>query len=260
MFVQSIARATRPLASRRLRGVPVIGAFLLLGSIAAAGCAGGPAGGHPAASQAPWAVARYTFPYTLMPGDTVGVSVWNHPEFSGESAVAPDGGIEIRNLTSRPDTLRAQDLTTGRLTTEIAELLGRYVEDPIVKVRMVHYGSRRIYVFGHVANPGVQVLDEFGLTLRDAIVRAGLPTDDAATGRVAVIQGAPGLVAKRLIDLGEILEEGRLDHNVALLPNAVVYVPMSRSAWLMKRVFEPIIKLGAGVFVFFRLGEELGAV
>jgi len=223
------------------------------------GCAGQTLG-YPPDPQEPRAIARHTFPYTLMPGDTVDVEVWKHEEFSGRSAIAPDGGLEIRNLTSVPDTVQAQGQTVGALSIQIAAVLSRYVEDPIVHVRMAHHGSRRVYVLGEVANPGIQKLDEFGLTLRDAVVRAGLPTEAAALGRVAVIQGPPGELRRRIIDLEEILNEGRLANNVTLMPNAVVYVPRSHSDWLMKSVLEPLIKLGAGAFVFFRLGEEAGLI
>ena len=173
-------------------------------------------------------------------------------------AAAHDGPDPIGSWTL--NRVQAQGQTVGALSIQIAAVLSRYVEDPIVHVRMAHHGSRRVYVLGEVANPGIQKLDEFGLTLRDAVVRAGLPTEAAALGRVAVIQGPPGELRRRIIDLEEILNEGRLANNVTLMPNAVVYVPRSHSDWLMKSVLEPLIKLGAGAFVFFRLGEEAGLI
>jgi polysaccharide export outer membrane protein len=166
--------------------------------------------------------------YTIGAGDEIEVEAVNRPELSGHHLVGPDGRItlpftgqlQITNMT-RPEAARA-----------IEGALGNYYADVTVIVRVVKYGSNRILLVGHVAQPGVQFFDS-PPTLLEALTRSIAGSRElipAGTNsgtpplpkRCAVIRGKDLIV---WIDLKALLGSGGAAADMKLRRNDVVYVP-----------------------------------
>jgi polysaccharide export outer membrane protein len=154
-------------------------------------------------------------PYTIAPGDVIGVIVYDHPELlpnagavisqqadptgvnvapgfivgaGGEISFPYIGRIKLEGLTE----ISASDLLTKR----IAE----YIKDPQVTVRIQSFRSRRAYVEGEVRTPGLQVFTDVPMTLAEAFGRAGGITANGDRSFVTLTRGKK-TVTLDLLDL-----------------------------------------------------------
>jgi protein involved in polysaccharide export with SLBB domain len=86
---------------------------------------------------------------------------------------------------------------------------------------------RVAYVLGAVNKPGqVEVPNGARMTVSMAVSQSGSYTKFAATGRVQVLrQTVTGEQQKIPVDLNAVLDYGRLDLDIDLVPGDVVWVP-----------------------------------
>ncbi len=214
-------------------------------------------------SHKPLSVARYSYPYILNPGDEIEIHVRNHPEFSGNVPIYPDGIIELPNIHYRSpngNKLKAAGLNREDLADKISEFLRYYIKDPAVTVRIAEYKSKKVYVFGEVGRPGIVYMEREGLTVRDAIIKAGLPTTYAAASKVHIISPDPKETSYQVVNLKRILYKGQIKENLILKPDDIVYVP---SLWITKvnfwlnQLLHPIFKVAALTYLGIRISDEL---
>jgi polysaccharide biosynthesis/export protein len=161
--------------------------------------------------------------YTIGDGDEIDVQVMARPELSGNHVVGPDGKItlpisgsyEIRNQT-REDAAH-----------QIAAALERYYTSVEVTVRVTKYGSNRILVLGHVAQPGILYFDQ-APTLLEALskshaIAANAPGHEASfPRRCAIFRGKDQVV---WIDLKTMMDGGGASADLRLRRDDVLYVP-----------------------------------
>ena len=166
--------------------------------------------------------------YLLGPDDVIRVTVEQHPELSGEFVVAPDGTVTIPNVGA----VEVEGRSRAQLRTFLAGRIDRYVNSPRVNVAIVKYASQVIYVVGEVSRPGKYPTEGKIVTLRDAVLLAGLPTRFAADDRVYVISPSRKRPNQTVINLHRILYKGELKRNVELGPGDIVYVPQNFYGWL----------------------------
>ena len=88
---------------------------------------------------------------------------------------------------------------------------------PEVSIAITDYKSKNVYILGEVAQPGKYPMKGDVISLRDAIVAAGLPTREAALRRVHIIKYNSGKTAYRKIDLFRLLYKGKLKYNIDLM-------------------------------------------
>ncbi|MFH1771740.1 MAG: polysaccharide biosynthesis/export family protein [Candidatus Omnitrophota bacterium] len=159
--------------------------------------------------------------YTLGKGDIVEILVRNQPEFSGIFAIGPDGNIQYNFVGD----IKAEGMNKFELRDSIADNLDRYVKNPDVSVTIAQYLSKFVYILGEVGRPGKYPMKGDTVSLREAIVTAGLPTRDAALRRVYVIEPDEAKPASKKIDLFLILYKGILKDDLTLNPGDLVVVP-----------------------------------
>lgn len=160
-------------------------------------------------------------PYTLGVADVVNINVRNQPEFSGEFEVGPDGMIQY----SFVGDIRTEGLTKHELRDVIVKELERYVKTPEVSVSIADYRSKNVYILGDVARPGRYPLRGDSISLKEAIVEAGLPTRGAALRRIYIVKPDETTPTYKKIDLYNILYKGIMKDNVDLVPGNIVVVP-----------------------------------
>ena len=114
--------------------------------------------------------------YILGPSDVVQINVLQHPELSGTVTVAPDETIALP-LTG--DAVRIGGLTKEEASGELEGIISKYVKTPQVSLNVIGYNSKVYYVLGEVGHPGRFSMAQGDVTIRDAIVTAGLPTKTA---------------------------------------------------------------------------------
>ena len=164
--------------------------------------------------------------YRVGPGDVLGITVFDQPEFNATPAaagqptsgtagaggyvVSHDGRLQFPFIGSLP----VQGLTEEEIRDLITQRLTRWLKNPQLTVRVQQFRSSRIYVEGHVRSPGLQVVDDVAMTLPELIGRAGGFATDADRTSVSLTRGARTVQIDLalLTDLGVNPARIRLQH------------------------------------------------
>ena len=139
-----------------------------------AGCAGGGEDLKPIES------ADVPTTYSLATGDRLRVSVFGHPDVSGEFEIDADGTITFPLL----GPVDAAGKSVEQLKTHLAQQLdASYLVDPRVTVEVLNY--RPFYILGEVGSPGGYPYQP-GMTVQQAVALAGGFTRRAVTSEVTI--------------------------------------------------------------------------
>ncbi|WP_208539170.1 XrtA/PEP-CTERM system exopolysaccharide export protein [Algihabitans albus] len=180
---------------------------------------------YPDARDAPLDIADEVPEYVIGPLDTLEVFVWRSPELSREIPVRPDGRI---STPLNPDMLAAGK-TSSQLSTDIAEALRPFVQEPIVTVIVRSFGGPlddQIRVVGEAQTP-VAIPYRANMTLLDVMIEVGGLTEFADGNRAVLIRGRGDNRVTYRLRLEELLRDGEVDANVAVLPGDIVLIPES---------------------------------
>jgi len=131
----------------------------------------------------------------LTPGDSVRITVWRKPEFSGDYVIAPDGTITHPLFRS----VKVAGLPFAKAEANLRTFLSQFEDNP----QFVMEPLIRIAVSGEVTRPLV-FAGRPETTVGEAIARAGGPTSNAASNRVRLIRATPsGQQTQFMINLQE---------------------------------------------------------
>lgn len=162
--------------------------------------------------------------YRIGVDDRVQVTVWKNPELSVLAPVRPDGRISVPLIG---DVL-AGGKTPPELAATIREKLSAYLREPNVTVVLTELNSHefltRVRVTGAVRTPR-SLPHRQGMTVLDAVLEAGGINEFASPNRTKLYRGSKEGTKVLEVDLGDILNRGRLETNFALMPGDVVTVP-----------------------------------
>jgi polysaccharide export outer membrane protein len=174
--------------------------------------------------------------YTLGAEDVVDITVMRHPEFSGIYPINLEGKIQYKFVGD----IDVTGLTKKELEKKIADIIGLYVINPEVNVTITEYKSKVIYILGEVSQPGKFYMQSESIPVREAVVRAGLPTLSAAMRKCRIV--TPSKTEKgtiKYVDLYSILYGGELKKNIDMYPGDVLYVPSTVMTKVI-RIINPI--------------------
>jgi polysaccharide export outer membrane protein len=128
------------------------------------------------AAQTP---APRTDPVTLSPGDSVRITVWRKPEFSGDFIVGPDGSITHPLYR----TVRVGGVPFTTAEANLRTFLARFEQDPQFVVEPLV----RVAVSGEVGRPQVFAVRP-ETSIAEAVAQAGGPTQFGQRDRVRVLR------------------------------------------------------------------------
>ena len=176
----------------------------------------------PVATGTPRAIIEET--YHIGADDRLQVSVWRNPELSVAVPVRPDGMISVPLIGD----VKAGGLTPEQVAKTIRERLAAFIRDPSVTVIVTDLRSHeylsRVRITGAVRSPRSMPFRQ-GMTVLDAVLEAGGVSDFASPNRTKLYRREKGKAQVFDIDLGDILNKGRLGTNVTLVPGDVITVP-----------------------------------
>jgi len=184
--------------------------------------------------------------FTLGPGDKMEIEFIGDLSSRTSVEVGPDGkiyfyllpGIDVWGLTLP----QARDLIA-----EKSEMFLR--KKPGVAITLREVNSKRIWVLGHLNNPGIFPMSG-PVTLLDAVAEAGGPTAAIETNGL----GSPKMATADLrhsfvlrrgqmipVDFQRLIFEGDLSQNIYLQPGDFVYLPsaMARTVHVLGAVALP---------------------
>ncbi len=120
--------------------------------------------------------------YRLGPGDQVRITVFNHPDLSGEFEVDGSGRLSLPLI----QYVDANGLAATELEAAIrAKLSPNYLKDPKISVEIL--SKRPFYILGEVKSPGSYPYVD-GLTVLTAIAIAGGYTYRAHKRKVKIVR------------------------------------------------------------------------
>jgi polysaccharide export outer membrane protein len=164
--------------------------------------------------------------------------------------VESDGSLDFPLIGRLP----ADGLTPRELEASIAERLAKgFVSEPQVRVAVVRYRSKTVFVMGELTHPGTYPLPE-GRTLVEVLARAG-PLLASAGAEVLVLRppartgaaaGAPQGPADPEVPQGEVirvdlqeLQTGLVSRNPSLRAGDTVFVPKAPRVYVSGEVRQP---------------------
>jgi polysaccharide export outer membrane protein len=172
--------------------------------------------------------------YKLGPGDSITITVWNHPEISGPRVIGPDGSIQVGLVGS----VQVAELSANQAGTVLTQTLADDYVASATSIQINTYRNNKVTVLGDVANPGVFRFDGQP-TLLEALARAGSPKGQAVPATIcAIFRGNDSAV---WLDLRPIFQGGGTSFNLPLHPNDVVYVSytVDNVVYVMGQVAKP---------------------
>jgi polysaccharide export outer membrane protein len=166
--------------------------------------------------------------YRLGPGDVISVIVWDHPELtipagSFRSAEQTGNLVDSAGNIFYPyaGTLNVSGKTVTEVRQLLAQKLSKLIEKPQVDVRVAAYRSKRAYVVGEVAKPGILNVTDVPLTLLDAVNQLGGFTPEADHSQILLTRDGQTW----RVDLQALYEEGAVEMNALLRGGDIVNVP-----------------------------------
>jgi len=166
--------------------------------------------------------------YRLRVGDRVSLQILEDRDLPRSLIIADSGELDAPYV----GRLAASDRTCKQLAGELKALLEKeyyYRATVIIALDAANKFLGRIYVWGQVKNQGpIDIAVNENLTAGKAILRAGGFADFANKKKVKLVRGggfdAPGKQNFEL-NMVEILEEGKADRDIVLLPDDFIIVP-----------------------------------
>ena len=166
--------------------------------------------------------------YKLRAGDKVAFQILEDRDAPKSLVVADSGELDAPYI----GRVAAADKTCKQLADELKSQLEKeyyYRATVIVALDVANKFLGRIYVWGQVRNQGpLDLAVNENLTAGKAILRAGGFGDFANKKKVKVVRGAgPDGTGKQSFELNmvEILEEGKTEKDVQLLPDDFIIIP-----------------------------------
>lgn len=170
---------------------------------------------------------------------TVNLSEFRTPLDDFEDAVRSVQGGRSRQLTVGPDgkvspplldPVRARDRTVEELRTDIDAAYARARLNITVSVLPLTIEANRIMVFGEVRDPGPLVVDR-PQTVLMAIASAGGVLPSGSMESVYVFYVGEDMQPRiRAVNLLNILEDLRIEEDIVVPDNSVIYVPPTELA------------------------------
>lgn len=166
--------------------------------------------------------------YRVGPGDSIAITVWDHPELTNPIGITQDPS-SLGRLVAADGTIFYPFIgavkVEGKTVAELRQLISRGIQTviaaPQVDVRVVGFRARRIQVFGEVTNPGVVNLDDTPKGVIEAISERNGLTANASRRRVFLSRAGKIYV----IDFAGLLSGSRIGFDPVLKAGDILQVP-----------------------------------
>jgi len=163
--------------------------------------------------------------YGIGPGDILNIFVWRNPEISITVPVRPDGKIS----TPLVEDMVAIGKTPSQLARDMEEVLAKYIKSPSVNVIVTDFQgtfTEQIRVVGQAVKPMAIPFRE-GMTVLDVMIAVGGLGEFAAGNRAKLVRKVNGRVVEYRVRLDDLLNKGKIEHNVEIKPGDVLIIPES---------------------------------
>lgn len=154
--------------------------------------------------------------YILQAGDVIAIQVVEHPEFSGQHKIRPDGRINYPVIGE----IEVASLTPAQLVKIMQGKLASYVNNPVVSISIEAYYSNKIFIIGDVSGTGEYEIYEPVDVLKALAMCGGLRKSGNKTLKII---RADGSVVDVVMD--KTFWSGQTKQQYILYPGDTLYVP-----------------------------------
>ena len=163
--------------------------------------------------------------YRLFKGDTINILAIGFPDGIGVDTITVgiDGYVQLPYVGS----IKMEGMTLDEAKEVLMESLGEYLRIPDMSLLVTKYGSRKVYVMGDVAQPGIQEMNIDSMNAYAALASAGGWTDRGRSTRIQVIRVRDDMMYYRTLNMKDYTKKHDLTQNVVLEDGDIVYVPAS---------------------------------
>jgi len=182
--------------------------------------------------------------YQIGPGDTLYITVWNHPELTSpagnQNQVAANGRVvQADGSIFYPfaGKVQAAGKTIEQLRQALAGKLATYLKNPQVDVSVIGYGSQRVSMEGAFTTTGSQLITGVPLTLGEAMGKAVVDDPNANLSDVVLTRDGHAYH----LDVDKLEHEG-LAKEVYLKGGDRVFLPYNshQKVFVMGEVNRPL--------------------
>ena len=164
--------------------------------------------------------------YLIGQGDSLNVFVYQAPQLSVPGLqVRPDGRISLPLI---PD-IEAAGKTPTALAKDIEARLKEYIKEPNVSVMVSGFVgplNRQIKVIGEAVEPlSIPYRDQ--MTVLDVMIQTKGLTRYAAGNSAIIVRQIDGQRQTIKVRLSDLLKDGDIDQNIAMLPGDTLIIPQS---------------------------------
>lgn len=176
--------------------------------------------------------SNYT--YQIGAGDTVDIFVWDNPDISRAVIVRPDGKITVPLV----EEIQVSGKTAYEVARELEEVYKVFILDPQIVVMVSGFqgvDSQQIRIVGQIGNGsgnnsasryrGLTIPYERGMTLLDVVITLGSIGEFADGNRASIIRKINGVEKRYGVKIDNLVEDGDLSENVAMLPGDILIIP-----------------------------------
>jgi polysaccharide export outer membrane protein len=161
--------------------------------------------------------------YQVGAGDSLTIFVWRNAELTTTVTVRPDGRISVPLI----EDLYVEGKNPSDLAREIEAELAVYIQDPLVTVIVggfVGTFPQQVRIVGEASEPRA-IPYRANMTLLDVIIETGGLTEFADGNNTTLVRTEGGVQKEYRVRLDDLLEDGDISANVALLPGDILIVP-----------------------------------
>jgi polysaccharide export outer membrane protein len=174
------------------------------------------------------------YTYQIGSGDIVNIFVWDNPDISTIVPVRPDGKITIPLV----EDILVSGKTPFQVARELEKTYETFIRDPQVVVMITEFqgvDAQQIRIVGQIGNDsgnsessryrGMTIPYERGMTLLDVVIRIGSIGEFADGNRASIIRKINGTQKKFGVKIDDLVEDGDISENVAMLPGDILIIP-----------------------------------
>ena len=190
--------------------------------------------------------------FVLGIGDTIEITVYRNSDLDKSVQIDTYGRIMLPLIGD----IQADGRLATELRDEIQQKLSKYLVEPQVIIKVSDVQSKKVHVLGEVKSPGTFTLDQKMLAW-EAIAKTGGFTTNANKKNVLLVRSEKGVakVTALNLNIGDMLKDGKLDQNVYLRSDDIIYVVPSfianveRFMVRLQNIISPLVTIETGIIL-----------
>ena len=174
--------------------------------------------------------------YVITSGDLLEVTVFEATELKREARVGARGAVTLSLL----GPVQVMGLTTAEAEKRIEDLYrSKYLHDPHVSIYIKEQQGQKVTLVGSVKKPGTYDYPARRRLLDALALAEGFDDKAGKTVQVRRVTDDPNTPTTYLVDMDQLIQNGRTEMNMEIKSGDVIYVPEAGTVYVDGAVKKP---------------------